>query len=60
MFCVCLQRHLLTIKLNYHFTKSQVLAVISIGFVIVSTAALILSTIPAFQVRVFGFEVEKS
>ena len=28
----------------------QVLAVISIGFVIVSTAALILSTIPAFQV----------
>ena len=28
----------------------QVIAVISIGFVIVSTAALILSTIPAFQV----------
>ena len=31
---------------------------ISIGFVIVSTAALILSTIPAFQVRVFDIEVE--
>ena len=29
----------------------QVIAVISIGFVIVSTLALILSTIPAFQVR---------
>ena len=28
----------------------QVIAVISIGFVIVSTLALILSTIPAFQV----------
>ena len=39
-------------------TFNQVLAVISIGFVIVSTAALILSTIPAFQVRVFDFEVE--
>ena len=33
-------------------TLSQVIAVISIGFVIVSTLALILSTIPAFQVRI--------